>query len=236
MIKKILSFLIIGLISVNCGADNSKNIEVAKSLLAINKPDKAIEQIKIVMSQGQKFNSYAILYLECLIQLGLNNEFYDFIEKNSYQILSMADRDRSSIFQKMAELKFQEHKINDSKELYQKSLDLCSENLDSIVGLAKIAIKQQNFWEAKKYLKKAEAIDEFYPDLLVCYGDLHSNKGNQNLAISYYKKALEQNNNHKRARDRLANAILEDYLIDIYSQNNDYMIWQLIDPKIIKPE
>jgi len=65
--------------------------------------------------------------------------------------------------------------------------------VDVLTKLGEVFFKETNgLEEAESYLKKALSLDENHADALVTLGKVYEKKGNTDLAIAQYEKAIKE--------------------------------------------
>lgn len=120
----------------------------------------------------------------------LNNAYN--INPNSYIVL----------YQK-ANLEFQLQKYTEAKNDYQRMQRINNRSQEALIGLARIAVKENNLGLANEYIDQAVAINSSNSDIYIRRASVRSMMGNDNGAVDDLILAISTDNTNTRALQEL---------------------------------
>jgi tetratricopeptide (TPR) repeat protein len=140
---------------------------LGKKLIARGMPDKAMKEFKISSEIDEKFDMPHVLLGELYYKKAM-------IKKN-----------------KSKKARY----IEDAKTEYLKAIELDSDNLSALSGLALAFIENKNEEKAQEHLEKVLDMEPNFTPALNAMGVLYKNKGEKDKAVENFNAALELNPN-----------------------------------------
>jgi Tfp pilus assembly protein PilF len=84
---------------------------------------------------------------------------------------------------------------------FKKALELDSKNVNAVIGMGEIALRQGLFGDAIAHLKKAARLAPKSSRVFTLLGEAYLNSGQNAVAAENFKKALQLDPDNARARD-----------------------------------
>jgi cellulose synthase operon protein C len=181
--------------------DIASRVLLARILLVTGEFASAEQHFKRAMDDGANAEHLLVPLSQSLLLQGKQQEVIDLSEEYNIDVVNAADF--SAVYGRaLIELGLKE----DARQLFQQILSGSGNKIAAYVGLAHLALLENNISEAKQWIDAAYLINNDNSEVLQLKGDWSYREQNFQQAVDYLTRAINKNPNDFRAHILLAEA------------------------------
>jgi len=159
---------------------------------------------------SEQYNVYMQTHYEKGVQAMARKEYIT-AEKELTLVLKKNNR-YISAYSALGDVYFHWGRLDESQRSYEKALALDANYVPALIGMAKLRLQKNDTKEAIAILNNIFQITSTNAESCFLMGEIYSKEQNTNLAIEFYKKALNLNPNHPDAQLRLKEAQQQNFV------------------------